>query len=71
MDATTSTSLGKTAKRQGLDGDMIVIDGSILEGGGQLVRHAVGLSALLGRPIAITNIRAKRSTPGSLCRRWR
>lgn len=38
----------------------IVIDGRTGEGGGQLVRVAVGLAALTGQPIKITNVRGNR-----------
>lgn len=40
------------------------IDGSHGEGGGQILRTAVSLSAILQKPIEVTNIRAKRSNPG-------
>lgn len=40
------------------------IDGSIGEGGGQVLRYALALSALLLKPVEIYNIRAKRSNPG-------
>jgi RNA 3'-terminal phosphate cyclase (ATP)/RNA 3'-terminal phosphate cyclase (GTP) len=40
------------------------IDGSYGEGGGQLLRTAVALSAITGEPVRIVNIRAKRSNPG-------
>ncbi|MEW6069541.1 MAG: RNA 3'-terminal phosphate cyclase [Candidatus Thermoplasmatota archaeon] len=43
---------------------MITIDGSYGEGGGQILRTAVGLSALTKKPIKVENIRAKRSKPG-------
>ena len=43
---------------------MIVINGGYHEGGGQIVRTAVGLSALTGKDLRIDNIRAKRPKPG-------
>jgi RNA 3'-terminal phosphate cyclase (ATP) len=43
---------------------MITIDGGYLEGGGQVVRGAVALSALSGEPVTLTNIRKNRSKPG-------
>lgn len=38
----------------------MVVDGSVLEGGGQILRVSVALSAALGRPLHITRIRANR-----------
>ncbi|MEN6370519.1 MAG: RNA 3'-terminal phosphate cyclase [Armatimonadota bacterium] len=43
---------------------MIVIDGSYGEGGGQIVRTSLTLSAILKQPIRIENIRAGRKKPG-------
>ncbi|XP_047536105.1 RNA 3'-terminal phosphate cyclase [Vanessa atalanta] len=40
------------------------IDGSVLEGGGQILRISISLSAILGIPVRVTNIRAGRSKPG-------
>ena len=43
---------------------MIEIDGSCGEGGGQILRSSLSLSALTGREVRVTNIRAKRRKPG-------
>ncbi len=43
---------------------MLEIDGSMGEGGGQIIRTSLGLSALLGIPFRITNIRMNRPKPG-------
>ncbi|CAG9795481.1 unnamed protein product [Diatraea saccharalis] len=40
------------------------IDGSVLEGGGQILRISISLSAILGVPVRVFNIRAGRSKPG-------
>ena len=43
---------------------MIELDGATGEGGGQILRSALTLSMITGRPFRITNIRANRSKPG-------
>ena len=45
--------------REGVD-----IDGSRGEGGGQILRTSLALSAITGRPITMRNIRAGRAKPG-------
>lgn len=43
---------------------MLVIDGSHGEGGGAVLRNSLSLSAVLGQPISIENIRIRRPNPG-------
>ncbi len=43
---------------------MIEVDGSLGEGGGQILRTAVALASVLGREVRIFNIRAGRTQPG-------
>ncbi len=45
---------------------MIQIDGSVGEGGGQILRTALALSMCSGKAFRIDNIRAKRKKPGLL-----
>lgn len=45
---------------------MINIDGSFGEGGGQILRSALGLSLVTGKPFRIHSIRAGRAKPGLL-----
>lgn len=44
--------------------EWLTIDGSFGEGGGQIVRSAVALSCVTGRPIRVVRVRAKRKRPG-------
>ena len=43
---------------------MIELDASYGEGGGQLVRMAVGLAAMTGTAVRLANVRARREPPG-------
>lgn len=43
---------------------MLTIDGAHGEGGGQILRSSLTLSAVTGRAVQVTNIRANRSKPG-------
>jgi RNA 3'-terminal phosphate cyclase (ATP) len=43
---------------------LVEIDGSMGEGGGQILRTALALSAITGKPMRVYNIRARRDNPG-------
>jgi RNA 3'-terminal phosphate cyclase (ATP) len=44
--------------------DVVTLNGSEGEGGGQILRTALSLSLITGKPLRIVNIRAKRPNPG-------
>lgn len=46
------------------DRSPLTLDGSRGEGGGQIVRTALGLAVAFGRPVTLTRIRARRPKPG-------
>jgi RNA 3'-phosphate cyclase len=43
---------------------VLMLDGSHGEGGGQILRTALSLAVAVGRPVRVTNIRARREKPG-------
>jgi RNA 3'-terminal phosphate cyclase (ATP) len=47
-----------------LSPDLVKIDGSYGEGGGQILRTAISLSAITGKPVEVCNIRTNRTNPG-------
>lgn len=53
-------------KTKSTNAEPLELDGRTLEGGGQLIRIAICLSALMRRSIRITNIRGNRSGGGGL-----
>jgi RNA 3'-terminal phosphate cyclase (ATP) len=52
--------------RKGATTEVLSIDGSYGEGGGQVLRTSLALSATTGQPVEIDKIRAGRSKPGLL-----
>jgi RNA 3'-terminal phosphate cyclase (ATP) len=51
-------------KMSGADQHWVILDGAHGEGGGQILRTALSLSAISGRPFRIDRIRALRRKPG-------
>src|SRR5215471_18558950 len=49
---------------EGMSTELLEIDGSFGEGGGQILRTSLALSLLTGRPFRLRNIRARRPKPG-------
>jgi RNA 3'-terminal phosphate cyclase (ATP) len=47
-----------------MTGTTVMLDGSRGEGGGQILRTALALSAITGRPLELDRIRARRAKPG-------
>ena len=43
---------------------LLSIDGSLGEGGGQVLRTSLALALITGRPFTVTNIRSRRPKPG-------
>ncbi|XP_034076588.1 RNA 3'-terminal phosphate cyclase [Gymnodraco acuticeps] len=54
----------KLGVRQKMESEVMEIDGSVMEGGGQILRVSAALSCITGTSVKITKIRAGRSTPG-------
>lgn len=44
--------------------DVVRIDGSFGEGGGQILRTSLALSCAIGKPVEISNVRKERKNPG-------
>jgi len=60
----TEVQSGGTTPSKTSGGDYLAIDASFGEGGGQVVRNTIALSILMHKPVAVSNIRAKRAKPG-------
>jgi RNA 3'-terminal phosphate cyclase (ATP) len=47
-----------------MNDNVFEVDGSVMEGGGQIIRMSIAFAALLKKPINLTKIRAGRTKPG-------
>ncbi|XP_061540507.1 RNA 3'-terminal phosphate cyclase isoform X2 [Phycodurus eques] len=47
-----------------MESSAVELDGSVMEGGGQIVRVAAALSCISGSPVTMCKVRAGRSSPG-------
>lgn len=47
-----------------VEGEVLRVDGSWGEGGGQILRASLSLAAVLGESVEVYNVRARRSPPG-------
>ena len=59
-----ASAAGKGGGASRAQGGAVAVDGSTMEGGGQVIRLSCSLAALLGTPLHLHSIRAKRSRPG-------
>ncbi len=55
---------GRATGEKAMQKQYVTVDGSLGEGGGQVLRASLALSMALGRPFRMVNIRANRPKPG-------